>query len=60
MIQETMDKIQIVKRCLKATQDKQKSYVDKHRREIEYDVGEKVFLKMSLWKGIIRFGKQKN
>ena len=47
LIQETVDKIQIVKKCLKAAQDRQKNYVDKHRREMECDVGEKVFLKVS-------------
>ncbi|KAL0295083.1 UNVERIFIED_CONTAM: Transposon Tf2-11 polyprotein [Sesamum angustifolium] len=58
LVQETMKKIQIVKKCLKATQDRQKSYVDKHRREMEYGVGDKVFLKVSSWKEILRFGKQ--
>ncbi|KAK4382892.1 Transposon Tf2-12 polyprotein [Sesamum angolense] len=58
LVQETMEKIQIVKKCLKAAQDRQKSYVDKHRREMEYEVGDKVFLKVSPWKGILRFGKQ--
>ncbi|KAL0447841.1 UNVERIFIED_CONTAM: hypothetical protein Slati_1912000 [Sesamum latifolium] len=48
----------IVKKCLKAAQDRQKSYVDKHRREMEYEVGDKVFLKVSPWKGILRFGRQ--
>ncbi|KAK4381677.1 Transposon Ty3-G Gag-Pol polyprotein [Sesamum angolense] len=58
LVQETMEKIQIVKRCLKAAQDRQKSYVDKHRREMEYEVGDKIFLKVSPWKRILRFGKQ--
>eukprot|EP00257_Ricinus_communis_P013549 XP_015571010.1 uncharacterized protein LOC107260805 [Ricinus communis] len=58
LIQETVDNIQIVKKCLKAAQDRQKSYVDKHRSEMEYEVGEKVFLRVSPWKGIIQFGKQ--
>ncbi|KAL2230915.1 UNVERIFIED_CONTAM: Transposon Tf2-11 polyprotein [Sesamum indicum] len=39
-------------------QDRQKSYVDKHRKEMEYEVGKKVFLKVSPWRGILRFGKQ--
>ena len=43
---------------MKAAQDRQKSYADKHHREMEYNVGEKVFLKVSPWKGILRFGKQ--
>ncbi|KAL2232344.1 UNVERIFIED_CONTAM: Transposon Tf2-11 polyprotein [Sesamum indicum] len=58
LVQETVDKIKIIKKCLKAAQDRQKSYVDKHRREMEYEVGEKVFLKVSPWRGILRFGKQ--
>ncbi|KAL2226759.1 UNVERIFIED_CONTAM: hypothetical protein Sindi_2034600 [Sesamum indicum] len=57
LVQETVDKIKIVKKCLKAAQDRQKSYVDKHRREMEYEVGEKVFLKVSPWREILRFGK---
>ncbi|KAL0416543.1 UNVERIFIED_CONTAM: Transposon Tf2-12 polyprotein [Sesamum latifolium] len=58
LVQETVDKIQTVKQCLKAAQDRQKSYVDKHRREMEYKVGKKVFLRVSPWRGILRFGKK--
>ncbi|KAL2237203.1 UNVERIFIED_CONTAM: Transposon Tf2-11 polyprotein [Sesamum indicum] len=58
LVQETVDKIKTVKKCLKAAHDRQKSDVDKHRREMEYEVGEKVFLKVSPWRGILRFGKQ--
>ncbi|KAK4408019.1 Transposon Tf2-11 polyprotein [Sesamum angolense] len=62
LVQQTIDKIQTVKKCLKTAQDRQKSYADKHRREMEYEVGEKVgekvFLKVSPWRGILRFGKQ--
>ncbi|KAK4383098.1 hypothetical protein Sango_2809400 [Sesamum angolense] len=43
LVQQMMDKIQTVKKCLKAAQDRQKSYVDMHHKEIEYEVGEKVF-----------------
>ena len=52
-----MNKIQIVKQYIKAAQDRQKSYADLHRRDIEYAVGDKVFLKVSPWKGILRFEK---
>ena len=58
LIEELMDKIQIVKKNLKAAQDRQKSYADLRRREISYDVGDKVFLKVSPWKGVARFGKK--
>ena len=42
---------------MKAAQDRQKSYADLHKRDIEYVVGDKVFLKVSPWKGILRFGR---
>ena len=48
LIQETVEKVQIVKKYLKAAQDRQKSYADRHRREMEYNIGEKVSLKVSL------------
>ena len=60
LVQETVNKIQIVKQCLKAAQDRQKSYFDQHRREMTYEVGEKVFLKVSPWKGILRLANKKN
>ena len=47
LIQETVKKVQVVKKCLKAAQDCQKSYAYKHHREMEYNMGEKVFLKVS-------------
>ena len=53
-----VDKIKMVKEHIRAAQDRQKSYTDLHRREIKYEVGDKVFLKVSPWKGIARFGKR--
>ena len=35
-----------------------KSYADLKRRDIEYEVGDKVFLKVSLWRKILRFGQK--
>ena len=58
LVQDTVDKVKIIKSRLKAAQDRQKSYVDQHRRDIEYEVGEKVFLRVSPWRGIMRFGKK--
>ncbi|XP_042023167.1 uncharacterized protein LOC121770519 [Salvia splendens] len=56
IIQEIVSKIDIIKSRLKATQDRQKSYHDQHRKEMEYEVGDKVFLRVSPWKGVMRFG----
>ncbi|KAK4390157.1 hypothetical protein Sango_2079000 [Sesamum angolense] len=57
LVQETEDKIQTVQKCLKAAKDQQKR-TNKHHRKMEYEVGEKVFLKVSPWRGILRFSKQ--
>ena len=43
---------------MKIAQDRQKSYADNRRRDLEFQVGDKVFLKISPWKGIIRFGRR--
>ncbi|KAJ8763845.1 hypothetical protein K2173_003627 [Erythroxylum novogranatense] len=51
LVQVTVDKIKLVKQRLKAAQDRMKSYSDAHRKEMEFEVGEKVFLRASPWKG---------
>ncbi|XP_022032310.1 uncharacterized protein LOC110933393 [Helianthus annuus] len=58
MIALTNEKIDLIRVRLKATQDRQKAYADKRRRPIEFQVGEFVLLKVSPWKGIIRFRKR--
>ena len=47
----------IQKRLLTA-QSRHKSYVDKRRRPLEFEVGDHVFLKVMPNRGVIRFGKQ--
>ncbi|KAJ9554217.1 hypothetical protein OSB04_018262 [Centaurea solstitialis] len=58
IIQETADKVKGIRERLRAAQDRQKSYADKKRRPIDFQVGDRVMLKVSPWKGIIRFGKR--
>ena len=58
IVQMTMEKIQLIQDRLKEAQDRQKSYADLKRQPIEYNVDEKVFLKISPWKGVLRFGKR--
>ena len=58
LVKETEEKVKIIRYCLKAASDRQKSYADLKRKEIEYQVGDKVFLKVSSWKKIFRFGKK--
>jgi hypothetical protein len=40
---------------MKEAQDRQKHYVDNRRRPLEFQVGDKIFLKVAPWKGIIQF-----
>nr|GEU45750.1 hypothetical protein [Tanacetum cinerariifolium] len=59
LVQETTEKISQIKDKLKVARDRQKSYVDKRRKPLEFSVGDYVLLKVSPWKGVIRFGKKR-
>ena len=54
----TVDKVNVIRARLKAAQDRQKSYADKRRKDLEFEVEDRVFLKLSPWKGVVRFGKR--
>lgn len=58
LIQITTDTLKVIKANLKQAQDRQKSYADTRRRDLEFEVGDHVFLRVSPWKGILRFGKK--
>ncbi|GKC08264.1 hypothetical protein Tco_0999874, partial [Tanacetum coccineum] len=57
MIHETTEKIIQIKSRIQAACDRQKSYANVRRKPLEFQVGDKVMLKVSPWKGVIRFGK---
>ena len=48
----------MIRERLKMAMDRQKSYADMRRKDIQYEINEKVFLKVSPWKKVIRFGKK--
>ncbi|GJW81608.1 putative reverse transcriptase domain-containing protein [Tanacetum coccineum] len=58
LIQETTEKIVLIKQRMQAAQDRQKSYADRKRKPMEFEVGDRVMLKVSPWKGVVRFGKR--
>ncbi|GKB35627.1 putative reverse transcriptase domain-containing protein [Tanacetum coccineum] len=58
IVQETTEKISQIKDRLKVARDRQKSYAGKRRKPLEFSVGDYVLLKVSPWKGVIRFGKE--
>ena len=57
-MKEIEEKVRIIQQRLKATSDRQNSYAYLKRKDIEYEVSNKVFLKVSPWKKILRFGKK--
>ncbi|GJT33627.1 putative reverse transcriptase domain-containing protein [Tanacetum coccineum] len=58
MVQETTNKVVLIKERVKAARDRQKSYVDNRRKPLEFEVGDRVLLKVSPWKGVVRFRKK--
>ncbi|GKA19146.1 putative reverse transcriptase domain-containing protein [Tanacetum coccineum] len=58
LIQETTNKFVQIKQKMQAARDRQKSYTDLKHKPMEFQVGDKVMLKFSPWKGVVRFGKQ--
>ena len=58
LVKDTEEKVQIIQQRLKGACDRQRSYANLKRKDIEYEVGDKVFLKVSPWKKIFRFGRK--
>nr|GEV65738.1 putative reverse transcriptase domain-containing protein [Tanacetum cinerariifolium] len=58
LIQETTGKIIQIKQRMQAARDRQKSYANLKCKSMEFQVGDKVMLKVSPWKGVVRFSKR--
>ncbi|XP_071739535.1 uncharacterized protein [Rutidosis leptorrhynchoides] len=58
IVHETTDKIAQIQERLKIARDRQKSYADIRRKNLEFQVRDKVILKVSPWKGVVPFGKR--
>ena len=58
LVQETEEKVKMIRERLKVATDRKKSYADMKRKDIRYEIGKKVFLKVSPWKKVMRFGKK--
>ncbi|KAA0041507.1 putative polyprotein [Cucumis melo var. makuwa] len=58
LVQSTNDAIQTIRARMKTAQSRQKSYVDVRRKDLEFDVGDKVFLKVAPMKSVLRFEKK--
>ncbi|GKA95121.1 putative reverse transcriptase domain-containing protein [Tanacetum coccineum] len=58
LVQEKTDKVVLVNEKPKAARDHQKSDVDYRRKPLEFEVGNRVLLTVTPWKGVVRFGKK--
>ncbi|GJW40501.1 putative reverse transcriptase domain-containing protein [Tanacetum coccineum] len=58
MVQETTEKVIQIKQRMQAARDRQKSYADLKCKPMEFQVGDRVILKVSPWKGVVCFGKR--
>ncbi|XP_049366670.1 uncharacterized protein LOC125831555 [Solanum verrucosum] len=58
LVQQAIEKVKLIRDRLHTTQYRQKSYVDVRRQNLEFDVEDWVFLKVSPMKGIMRFRKK--
>jgi hypothetical protein len=58
IIEEMTDQVRLIQQKMKEAQDRHKSYADLKRRPLEFQVGDKVFLKVSPTKGVKRFNQK--
>ena len=58
LIRETSDKVLIIQERMRTAFSRQKSYADPRRRDVQFGVGDHVFLQISPMKGVMRFGKK--
>ena len=58
LVQDALDKVKLIQERLRTAQSRQKSYADRKVRDVSFMVGEKVLLKVSPMKGVMRFGKR--
>ncbi|GKE08327.1 hypothetical protein Tco_1411878 [Tanacetum coccineum] len=59
LIRKMTEKIVQIKNRLLTTRSRQKSFADRRTKPLEFEVGDMVLLKVSPWKGAVRFGKRR-
>ena len=56
MVQVTTEKVITIRDRIKAAMDRKKKYADVRIRALKFSTGDQVFLKVTLWKNMLRFG----
>jgi len=54
VVQQTTEKVKLIQERMRATQSRQKSYHDRRRKDLEFAVGDHVFLRVTSWTGVGR------
>ena len=57
-LEQVQAEVQQIRKNMKAAQDRQKSYADERRRDLEFAVDDQVFLRVSPMRGVFRFGQK--
>ena len=58
LVYKSLEKVHIIRNLLKTAYTRKNSYTDHRRRELEFEEGDKVYLKFFLIKGVVRFCKK--
>ena len=58
LIRDTSEKVDLIRKRLLTAQSRQKSYADRRRRPLEFEVGDHVFLKVMPKRGLVKCGKR--
>ena len=58
LVQITLEKVKVVHDNLKIARDRQKSYSNNRRKDLQFEIGDRVVLKISSWKGVLRFERR--
>jgi len=52
VVQQTTEKVKLIQERMRAARSRQKSYYDRRRKDLEFAVGDHVFLRVTLWTGV--------
>ncbi|KAL0559480.1 hypothetical protein IC582_004091 [Cucumis melo] len=58
LVQSTNEAIQKIRSRMHTAQSRQKSYADVRRKDLEFEIGDKVFLKVAPMRGVVRFERR--